>query len=103
MRQELTIKGSVTISVDHLGTPRFFLHHADGRMCVCDLLAVLSVHSSKIPPSNLKELRVVILLSWANIPPQRFQQPVESMPRRISAIIKAREGSIRLILSNRVF
>ncbi|GBM39734.1 hypothetical protein AVEN_68582-1 [Araneus ventricosus] len=54
-----------------------------------------SVHSSETAPSNLWQLRVGILSSWVNVPPQRFQQPIESASRRISAVIKARGGSTR--------
>ena len=47
------------------------------------------------PPQNLDELRQALLDKWAQIPVQRLQRFVASMPRRLAAIIAARGGNTR--------
>ena len=46
-------------------------------------------------PQNLDELRQALLDKWAQIPVQRLQRLVASMPRRLAAIIAARGGNTR--------
>jgi len=43
-------------------------------------------------PTNLHQLQDAILSIWANISKECFQYFVESMPRRIKAVLKAKEG-----------
>ncbi|KAG2460242.1 TCB1 transposase, partial [Polypterus senegalus] len=50
-------------------------------------LRALDVH-----PSNLHQLQDAILSIWANISKECFQHLVESMPRRIKAVLKAKGG-----------
>jgi len=50
-------------------------------------LRALDVH-----PTNLHQLQDVILSKWANISKEYFQHLVESMPRRIKAVLKAKDG-----------
>jgi len=45
---------------------------------------LLDVH-----PTNLHELQDAIQSKWANISKEGFQHLVESMPRRIKAVLKA--------------
>ena len=47
------------------------------------------------PPQNLDELRQALLDEWAQIPVQRLQRLVASMPRRLAAMIAARGGNTR--------
>jgi len=46
---------------------------------------ILDVH-----PTNLHQLQDAILSIWANISKELFQHLVESMPRRIKAVLKAK-------------
>uniref|UniRef100_A0A3B3RJQ1 Transposase Tc1-like domain-containing protein n=1 Tax=Paramormyrops kingsleyae TaxID=1676925 RepID=A0A3B3RJQ1_9TELE len=50
-------------------------------------LRALDVH-----PTNLHQLQDAILSIWANISKECFQHLVESMPRRIKAVLKAKWG-----------
>jgi len=50
-------------------------------------LCALDVH-----PTNLYQLQYILLSIWANISKKWFQQLVESMPRKIKAILKAKGG-----------
>uniref|UniRef100_A0A3B3QF02 Transposase Tc1-like domain-containing protein n=1 Tax=Paramormyrops kingsleyae TaxID=1676925 RepID=A0A3B3QF02_9TELE len=50
-------------------------------------LRALDVH-----PTNLHQLQDAILSIWANISKECFQHLVESMPRRIKAVLKAKGG-----------
>jgi len=43
-------------------------------------------------PTNLHKLPDVILSIWANISKECFHHLVESMPRRIKAVLKAKGG-----------
>ena len=54
-----------------------------------------AISSMDNPPQNLDELRQVLLDKWAQIPVQRLQRLVASMPRRLAAIIAARGRNIR--------
>jgi len=50
-------------------------------------LRTLDVH-----PTNLHQLQDAILSIWANISKECFQHLVESMPRRVKAVLKAKGG-----------
>ena len=52
------------------------------------------------PPQNLDELRQALLDKWAQIPVQRLQRIVASMPRRLAAIIAARGGNTDIDLAH---
>ena len=54
-----------------------------------------AISSMDNPPQNLDELRQALLDKWAQIPVQRLQRLVVSMPRRLGAIIAARGGNTR--------
>ena len=54
-----------------------------------------AISSMDNTPQNLDELRQVLLDKWAQIPVQRLQCLVASMPRRLAAIIAARGGNTR--------
>jgi len=43
-----------------------------------------------VHPTNLHQLQDAILSIWANISKEWFQHLVESMPRRIKAVVKAK-------------
>ncbi len=48
-----------------------------------------------VQPANLQQLRDIILSIWTKISEECFQQLVESMPRRIKVILKAKGGLTR--------
>ena len=54
-----------------------------------------AISSMDNPPQNIDELRQALLDKWAQIPVQRLQRLVASMPRRLAAIIAARGGNTR--------
>ena len=54
-----------------------------------------AISSMDNPPQNLDELRQALLDKWAQIPVQRLQRLVASMPRRLAAIIAARGENTR--------
>ena len=54
-----------------------------------------AISSMGNPPQNLDVLRQALLDKWAEIPVQRLQRLVASMPRRLAAIIAARGGNTR--------
>ena len=54
-----------------------------------------AISSMDNPPQNLDELRQALLDKWAQIPVQRLQRLVASMPRGLAAIIAARGGNTR--------
>ena len=54
-----------------------------------------AISSMDNPPQILDELRQALLDKWAQIPVQRLQSLVASMPRRLAAIITARGGNTR--------
>ncbi len=43
-------------------------------------------------PNNADELKAAIKATWASIPPQQCHKLITSMPRRIEAVIKAKEA-----------
>ena len=54
-----------------------------------------AISSMDNPPQNLDGLRQALLDKWTQIPVQRLQRLVASMPRRLAAIIAARGGNTR--------
>ncbi|GBO00641.1 hypothetical protein AVEN_171525-1 [Araneus ventricosus] len=54
-----------------------------------------SLRSLGTPSSSLTQLRADIMSAWANISQQRCQKIVESIRRRISAVIIAKGGPTR--------
>ena len=54
-----------------------------------------AISSMDNPPQNVDELRQALLDKWVQIPVQRLQRLVASMPRRLAAIIAARGGNTR--------
>ena len=54
-----------------------------------------AISSMDNPPQNLDELRQALLDKWAQIPVQRLQHLVASMPQQLVAIIAARGGNTR--------
>ena len=54
-----------------------------------------AISSMDNPPQNLDKLRQALLDKWAQIPVQRLQRLVVSMPRRLATIIAARGGNTR--------
>ena len=54
-----------------------------------------AISSMDNPPQNLDELCQALLDKWAQIPVQRLQRLVASMPRRLAAIIAARGRNTR--------
>ena len=54
-----------------------------------------AISSMDNPPQNLDELRQALLYKWPQIPVQRLQCLVASMPRRLAAIIAARGRNTR--------
>ncbi len=46
-----------------------------------------------VQPTNLQQLRDAIISIWTNISEECFQNLVESMPRRIKAVLKAKLDS----------
>ena len=54
-----------------------------------------AISSMDNPTQNLDGLRQTLLDKWAQIPVQRLQRLVASMPRRLAAIIAARCGNTR--------
>ena len=47
------------------------------------------------PPQNLDELRQAMIDKWEEIPVERLQNLVSSMPRRLTAVIQANGGNTR--------
>lgn len=54
-----------------------------------------AVNNMDNPPQNLNELRQALIDKWADIPVERLQHLVASMPRRLAAIIRTRGGATR--------
>ncbi len=48
-----------------------------------------------VQPTNLQQLRDAIMSIWTKISAEYFQNLVESMPRRITAVLKEKVGSTR--------
>ncbi|GFW22168.1 transposable element Tcb2 transposase [Trichonephila clavipes] len=61
---------------------------------LCDVLEQ-GVKGHRTAPTNLTELWTALANIWQVIPMERFQKLVESIPRRVAAIIKARGGPTR--------
>jgi hypothetical protein len=54
-----------------------------------------AVRGLPVLPSNKRQLSDAVLAAWAGIPAERFQHLVESMPRRIDAVLRAKGGPTR--------
>jgi len=50
------------------------------------------LHALDVHPTNLHQLQDTMLSIWANIAKECFQYLVESMPRRIKAVLKVKGG-----------
>ncbi len=48
-----------------------------------------------VQPTNLQQLCDAIMSIWTKTSEDFFQHLVESMPQRIKAVLKAKEGSTR--------
>ncbi len=48
-----------------------------------------------VQPTNLQQLRDAIMPIWSKVSEECFQHLVESMPRRIKAVLKENVGPIR--------
>ncbi len=48
-----------------------------------------------VQPTNLQQLCDAIMTIWTKISEEYFQNLVESMPRRIKAVLKAKGGPTR--------
>ncbi len=48
------------------------------------------IHIMDVQPTNLQQLRDAIMSIWTKISEECFQHLVESMPRRIKAVLKAK-------------
>ncbi len=53
------------------------------------------IHIMDVQPANLQQLRDAIMSIWTKISEECFQHLVESMPRRIKAVLKAKVGPTR--------
>ncbi len=53
------------------------------------------IHIMDVQPTNLKQLRDAIMSIRTKISEECFQRLVESMPRRIKAVLKAKGGPTR--------
>lgn len=65
------------------------LHKAPDQNCIENVWHVLKVKVSNRHPSNYKELVRVIKSEWATLSVEYAQKLVESMPRRVQALIAA--------------
>ena len=54
-----------------------------------------SIHTQNPAPTNTRELWAAIQTAWLNISPEVFRPLVESMPRRVAALRRARGGPTR--------
>ncbi len=61
---------------------------------LCDVVE-REIHIMDVQPTNLQQLRDTIMSIWTNISEECFQHLVESMPRRIKAVLKAKGGPTR--------
>jgi len=52
------------------------------------------VHHRTPPPPNIKVLGKYVKDAWEDIPPEYYKKLVESMPRRIEAVIEANGNRI---------
>ncbi len=53
------------------------------------------IHIKDMQPTNLQQLRDAIISIWNKISEKCFQRLVESMPRRIKAVLKVKGGPTR--------
>ncbi len=53
------------------------------------------IHIMDVQPTNLQQLRDAVMSIWTKICEECFQHLVESMPRRIKAVLKAKGGPTR--------
>ncbi len=53
------------------------------------------IRITDVQPTNLQKLRDAIMSIWIKISEECFQYLVESMPRRIKAVLKAKAGPTR--------
>ncbi len=53
------------------------------------------IHIMDVQPTNLQPLCDAIMSIWTKISEECFQNLVESMPRRIKAVLKGKGGPIR--------
>ncbi|GBM31447.1 hypothetical protein AVEN_39243-1 [Araneus ventricosus] len=80
---------------------RYLLHQADVKVLVGYISGMMvgrHVHIPEAPPSNLGELKVAVASARANTPPEQIGQLVQSIPRRIPAVLKGIECSTWLLL-----
>jgi len=71
-------------------------------ICVVGLLSVrcgaylfniiMYISALDVHPTNLHQLQDAVLSIWANISKGCFQHLVESMPRRVKAVLEAKGG-----------
>jgi hypothetical protein len=54
-----------------------------------------AVGSMNVTLSNLQQLRNAIASAWINIPLEKFRRLVESMARRITAVLEKKAAPIR--------
>ncbi len=53
------------------------------------------IHIMDVQPTNLQQLRKVIMSIWTKISEECFQNLVESISRKIKAVLKAKVGPTR--------
>ncbi len=58
-------------------------------------IRIMDVHPTNLHPTNLQQLRDPIMSIWTKISEKYFQHLVESMPRIIKAVLKAKVGPTR--------
>ncbi len=58
-------------------------------------IRIMYVHLTNLHPTNLQQLRDPIMSIWTKISEKYFQHLVESMPRIIKAVLKAKVGPTR--------
>ena len=56
------------------------------------VLPHISVSLTELPPKGVYELWERVVKEWNEIPPEVCQNLIESMPRRIKAVIRAKGG-----------
>ncbi len=68
--------------------------HPQSPEYICDVVE-WEIRFMDVQPTNLRQLRDAIMSIWTNISEECFQHIVESMPRKIKAVLKAKEGPTR--------
>ncbi|GFV37749.1 hypothetical protein TNCV_3040071 [Trichonephila clavipes] len=61
--------------------------------CTDDCSDLFGVKGHHTTPMNLAELWTALANVWQVIPVERFHKLVESMPRRVATVMKARGGA----------